>query len=63
MTLEGRGKYTQCAEFLHRLWRESPDVGVAGLAMTGHPQQPKTPGSFRFVLHWHAAPTGEAAMR
>ena len=63
VTLEGRGKYTQCVAFLHRLWRESPDVGVAALAMTGHPQHPKQPGSFRFVLHWHASPIQKAIVR
>lgn len=63
VTLEGRGKYTQCVAFLHRLWRESPDVGVAKLAMTGHPQQAKQPGSFRFVLHWHASAIPKAIMR
>ena len=54
--LAGRGTYSNCAAFLHRLHESLPDTGVVEFELTGHPADRRTPASFRFNLVWYAEP-------
>jgi Tfp pilus assembly protein PilO len=54
--LAGRGSYSDCAAFLHQLHRSLPDTGVVEFELTGRPDDPRAPASFRFNLVWYAGP-------
>ena len=54
--LAGEGAYPACAAFIRRLREAFPDTAVASFDLTGSPQSPDTPATFRFTLTWHAAP-------
>lgn len=53
--LAGVGKFKTSALFLHRLSEGFPDTGISGFEISGDPQHPGTPGTFRFQLFWYAA--------
>ncbi len=54
--LAGRGSYSDCASFLHRLHESLPDTGVVEFELNGHPANRRAPASFRFNLVWYAGP-------
>ncbi|MHC4427917.1 MAG: type 4a pilus biogenesis protein PilO [Planctomycetota bacterium] len=54
--LAGRGSYSDCAAFLHQLHTSLPDTGVVEFELTGRPDDPRAPASFRFNLVWYAGP-------
>jgi Tfp pilus assembly protein PilO len=54
--LAGRGSYPDCAAFLHQLHESLPDTGVVEFELTGRPEDPRAPASFRFNLVWYAGP-------
>jgi Tfp pilus assembly protein PilO len=56
ISLSGVGSFTDCAAFLHRLHETLGDTGVVAFELTGKPEAPNTPASFRFELVWYAAP-------
>ncbi len=56
ISLAGRGSYSDCAAFLHRLHESLPDTGVVEFELTGHPADRRSPASFRFNLVWYAEP-------
>ena len=58
--LAGTGSFPQCAAFLHELRSEMPDTGVIAFDLSGSPDRPGQPTSFRFDLVWFAAPAGGA---
>ena len=55
------GSYPHCGLFLHRLYEELPDVEIVGIELSGQPENPGTPASFKFTLSWYAAPSIAAA--
>jgi Tfp pilus assembly protein PilO len=59
--LAGRGSYSDCAAFLHRLRESLPDTGVVEFELTGRPAAPLAPASFRFNLVWYAGPATAGA--
>ncbi len=58
--LSGTGSYSDSASFLHQLHLTLPDTGVVGLELSGKPDKPDTPATFRFDLIWYAAPARAA---
>jgi Tfp pilus assembly protein PilO len=54
--LSGKGSYESCAEFLHRVYENLPDVEVLSIELTGRPGTRGAHASFRFELAWYAAP-------
>jgi len=61
--LAGNGTYRQCAVFLHQLRQALPDTGAESLELSGNAAAPAATGTFRFNLHWHAAPPTQTAMK
>jgi Tfp pilus assembly protein PilO len=61
--LAGRGTYSDCAAFLHQLHTSLPDTGVVELELTGRPDDPLAPASFRFNLVWYAGPAAVGVPR
>ncbi|MBT8484519.1 MAG: hypothetical protein HKO59_00470 [Phycisphaerales bacterium] len=59
--LTGRGSFSECVRFLHRLHTMLPDVEAVGFELTGNPSTPTAAPSFRFDLAWYAAPTVASA--
>ncbi len=58
--LSGTGSYSDSASFLHQLHLTLPDTGVVGFELSGKPDNPETPATFRFDLIWYAAPARAA---
>jgi Tfp pilus assembly protein PilO len=63
ISIVGRGKYTQCIAFLHRLSQTFADMSVARLRLEGHPAKSDEPGGFRVQLFWHTKPTTQPAKK
>lgn len=57
ITLAGDGDYAACARFLHRLHDAFPDTGVRSFRVQSRRRGDGERTRFRFVLHWHAAPS------
>ena len=54
--LKGRGSYSSCAAFLHRLHESLPDTGVMEFELAGNPADRLAAATFRFNLIWYAEP-------
>ncbi|MFC1635702.1 hypothetical protein ACFL5Z_12750 [Planctomycetota bacterium] len=59
--ISGRGKYTQCIAFLHKLRRTFADMSVARFRLEGNPAKFDESGRFRFQLIWHTMPKAQMA--
>lgn len=66
ITIVGRGDYTQCVRFLHKLCSVFPDMSVMRVELRGLgdsglrtlPGSVATAQQFRFELFWYTAPHG-----
>jgi Tfp pilus assembly protein PilO len=61
ITLDGRGTYRTCTQFLNRLREAFPDTSVSTLDLTATHGDPCGTGAFRVGLRWYAMPGGQAA--
>lgn len=60
IAIVGRGAYTQCVRFLHRLSSAFPDMSVTRVEFRGVPAREIQPQQFRFEMFWYAATNGAA---
>lgn len=59
--VSGSGAYPACAQFLHRVYRELPDVEVVRMELRSDPSDPRAPASFSFCFTWYAAAKSAAS--
>jgi len=57
IALTGKGGYTSCASFFHRITQALPDTGVSSFELSGDPGRPGDGGNFRLELRWYTAAT------
>jgi hypothetical protein len=53
ITITGRGQYSRCIVFLHKLRQTFADMSIDQLSLDGNPVASEEPGRFRFQLLWH----------
>ncbi len=56
LVLNGRGRFSDCATFLHHINNTFPDISVESLELTGNPANLSTTVEFRLQLLWYASP-------
>ena len=56
MQLTGRARFSDCADFLHRVFEDLVDVDVVGFELSRNLGTPEDSTEFRFDLVWYAAP-------
>lgn len=56
INITGRGKYSQCIVFLHKLRQTFADISMDQLSLEGNPVASEEPGRFSFQLLWHTTP-------
>lgn len=61
ISIAGRGEYTQCVAFLHKLRQTFADMTVVRLRLEGDPAKSDKSGGFRFQLLWHTTPKAQMA--